>query len=142
MSDDKILSIANKKNDLFVHLIKYGLTPKDVMNGIKQLIDDAITRGLQLIAISSSANAVLEMKCLGLFDKFTYVSSYSTKRTSNFDKGQQSPLLQSLKKLNINPSECIGLEDDVEGIIEYKSANVFAVAIANYHESIKTEADY
>jgi beta-phosphoglucomutase-like phosphatase (HAD superfamily) len=47
-----------------------------------------------------------------------------------------------LKKLAIKPEECIGLEDDVKGIKEYKKNGVYAVAIANYRDQIKQEADY
>jgi beta-phosphoglucomutase len=144
--DEKTLTkISNQKNDLFVHLIKHNLTPKNIINGVRQLIDDAITRGLKLVAVSSSANAVLEMKCLGLFDKFTYVSDYQSKRLSSLSQTEKkvvSPLLFSLKTLGIESSECIGLEDHVDGVLEYKSAGIFSVAIANYQEDIKKEADF
>ncbi|MDR1012942.1 MAG: hypothetical protein LBL38_01580 [Lactobacillales bacterium] len=144
--DNKTLSkISNDKNDLFVHLIKHNLTPKNIINGVRQLIDDAITRGLQLVAVSSSTNAVLEMKCLGLFDKFIYVSDYHSKKLASLSATEKkviSPLSFSLKTLGIEPLECIGLEDHVDGILEYKSAGIFSVAIANYQEDIKKEADF
>jgi beta-phosphoglucomutase len=145
LSEQEINHLTDEKNKLFVHLIKHGLTPNDVINGVDQLINDAISRGLQLVAISSSSNAELEMKQLGLYDKFTYVSSYNEAPFINSlrkEKETVSPLTFVLKKLVIRPEECIGLEDHIDGIIEYKQAGIFAVAIAHYHEDIKKEADH
>jgi beta-phosphoglucomutase len=142
---NEIKVITEEKNKLFLHLIEHSLTPKNITNGISQLIDDAISRGLQLVAISSSANAVYEMKCLGLYDKFLYVSSYDKIKSKNLSKEEKqaiSPLLYALKTLGIKPDECIGLEDSIDGIIEYKRLGIFAIAIANYHEDIKREGDY
>lgn len=142
---DEIQHIGDEKNKLFVHLIEHGLNPKNVINGVSKLIDDAISRGLQLVAISSSANAVLEMKQLGLYDKFIYVSSYdkiSSKSLSMQEKQTVSPLMFALKTLGIKPDECIGLEDSIQGIIEYKRLGIYAVAIANFQEDIKEEGDF
>jgi beta-phosphoglucomutase-like phosphatase (HAD superfamily) len=145
LTSHQIEQIAEQKNELFLHLIEHGLTPKDVNNGIRQLIDSAIKRGLQLVAISSSSNAVFEMKCLGLYDKFLYVSSYdkpSLGSLSKQEKNQISPLTYAFKSLGIKGEDCIGLEDNIDGIIEFKKFKVFAVAIANFREDIKQEGDY
>jgi beta-phosphoglucomutase len=145
LSIGEVEQIMVEKNKLFVHLIKHNLTPNDVINGIRQLINDAISRGLQLVAISSSANAVLEMKCLGLYNKFSYVSSYDKPFLNSLspqEKQTTSPLLLALKTLGIKANECIGLEDRIDGIIEFKNVGIFSVAITHYHEDIKKVCDY
>jgi beta-phosphoglucomutase len=145
LTPDEIQQITEQKNALFIHLIKHGLSANDVTNGVRQLIDDAISRGLQLVAISSSANAILEIECLGLRNKFIYVSSYDKPAIKNLSKQEKliiSPLTLALKTLGIKPDECIGLEDHVDGIMEFKREGIFAVAIAHYHEDIKQYGDY
>ncbi|MDR1991516.1 MAG: HAD-IA family hydrolase [Mycoplasmataceae bacterium] len=139
LSDSEIQHLATNKNELFVHLIKHTLEPNNVLNGIHQLIDEAIKKGLKLIVISTSANAVLEIQRLGLYDKFYYISNGVMKPSVDSETDALGSLL---KKLAIKPEECIGLEDDVKGIKEYKKNGVYAVAIANYRDQIKQEADY
>jgi beta-phosphoglucomutase-like phosphatase (HAD superfamily) len=130
---------------LFIHLIKHGLTKNDIINGVKQLIDHAKERDLKLIAVSTSANAKLEMKCMELNNKFDYISDYSVHQLSSLsakEKTNVSNVLFALHYLGLRTDECIGLEDHIDGIREYNHVGIYSVAIANYDDTIKLEANY
>jgi HAD superfamily hydrolase (TIGR01509 family) len=138
-------AIVAEKNELFVRLIKNGLTKANIINGIGKLIEQAEQRGLKLIAVSTSANAKLEMKCLELNNKFDYISDYSVSKLASLSKKEKeiiSNSLFALRTMGLRTDECIGLEDHIDGIREYNRLGIYSVAIANYNDEIKLEANY
>ncbi|GHU47195.1 hypothetical protein FACS1894218_1120 [Bacilli bacterium] len=140
-------NIFDEKNILFVKLIKKGLTPNCLINGTKQLINEAKSKGLKVIIVSQSANAMLEMKRLGIDKKVDYITDFHSKALkslSDDEKEHFSTMNYTFKKLGLTGPECIVFANRVSAIKRYRAYGVYTVGIANYeHEDeIKYITDY
>ncbi|GHU30767.1 beta-phosphoglucomutase [Bacilli bacterium] len=144
---DQMNKIFDDKNLLFIKLIKEGLKPSHLINGAKQLIDEAKNKGLKVIIISQSSNALLEIKSLGLAKKVDYVTNLHAKglqALSDDEKEHFSTIQYAFKELGLVGHECIGFGNRIGTINQYKAYGVYTVGIANYENEreIKKIADY
>jgi beta-phosphoglucomutase-like phosphatase (HAD superfamily) len=147
LSLDQMNNIFDEKNALFVKLITEGLSPEHLINGTKQLIQEAQTKGLKVIVVSQSSNALLEIKSLGLAKKVDYVTDLHIKglqSLSDDEKEHFSTMYYAFKELGIIGHECIGFGNRLSTIKQYKAYDVYTVAVANYNQQheIKRIADF
>jgi beta-phosphoglucomutase-like phosphatase (HAD superfamily) len=135
-----------KKNELFKHLLEYGLTPKSIYLGVAALLDEIKKRGFLLACSSSSTNAILQLKKMKLYSKFDYVVDYKAKQVLVLSQREDSELINPaglvLKDLGLEGSECIGFEHDIDGIQQYKALGIFAVLVGNNNLKDRKQADF
>ncbi|GAG92989.1 unnamed protein product [marine sediment metagenome] len=95
------------------------------------LINELLEHDILLAAASSSKNTKEVLKMVKLIDKFTtIVTGY------DFEHGKPDPeiFLTAAKRLKLEPTECIVLEDSVAGIQAAKAGGFLCVGIDRHHK--------
>lgn len=117
--------LSNRKNEYYKELIE-TLTEKDVLPGIRSLLDDARNRGLKTAVASVSRNAPRVLERIGLASCFDTVADADKVKNS---KPDPEIFLTCATQLGIPPASCIGIEDAQAGVEAILSAGMFAVGI-------------
>lgn len=122
--------LANKKNEHYVQLIK-KISPADILPGIEKLLLEIKSAGLGLGLASASKNASAVLESLNLKRNFDVITDVNALK-----KGKPDPeiFLKAAELLNVQPGNCIGVEDAIAGVESIKSAGMFAVAIGPEHQ--------
>lgn len=117
--------LSNRKNEYYKELIE-TLTEKDVLPGIRPLLDDAREKGLKTAVASVSRNAPRVLERIGLASCFDTVADADKVKNS---KPDPEIFLTCATQLGIHPASCIGIEDAQAGVEAILSAGMFAVGI-------------
>lgn len=126
-TEEEKLELATKKNDHYVSLIN-NITPKDILPGINELLDDLKENKIKIGLASASKNAIPVLTKLGLLDKFDYVAPASECKNS---KPAPDIFLMAAKGLDVEPKYCVGIEDAEAGVDAINSANMYSVGVGN-----------
>ena len=130
-TQDEKLKLMTFKNDIYVKSLS-ELTPEDILPNINYVLDELIKRDIKIAIGSSSRNAGLILKQLKLENKFDAISDGND---ITYSKPHPEVFLIAANKLNIDPKDCIVVEDAQAGIEAAKAANMFAFAIGDAKES-------
>lgn len=134
-SDAEKAALAQQKNQHYKLLIN-GISPDDILPGICQTFDWLRASGWKIGLASASHNAPQVISSLGLSNVFDYIAN-----AASIPRGKPAPdiFLDVAAAFNIEPSNCIGIEDASAGVSAIKSANMFAVGIGD--RQMLAEAD-
>lgn len=104
--------LLDKKNNLYREYI-FRMTPKEVLPGIIEFLDELRESGIRLGLATSSKNGKLILKQVGLSNYFDAMVDGTM-----ITNGKPSPdiFLTCAKLLNVAPNNCIVFEDAVVGI--------------------------
>ena len=127
---------AAEKNEKFVEQVQ-TMTPKDILPGIMQLLDDAKAQGLKMVIASASKNAPTILNRLGIMDRFDGIVDPAT-----LSKGKPDPeiYIKAQELAGLKADEVISFEDAKAGVEAIKAAGQFAVGIGD--KELLKEADY
>jgi len=106
------------------------LETEPVMPGVRELIEEARSRGLRLAIASSSERdwVIGHLTRLGLLEYFdAVICSDDVERT----KPHPDLYAKALAALGVRPDEAIAFEDSVHGVASAKSAGIFTIAVPN-----------
>lgn len=130
-------ALADRKNRTYVASLE-NLTPQDLLPGIGDCLKDLKKRGIKIGLASSSQNAGLIIKKLGLE---TYFEAMVDPR--NLSKGKPDPeiYLKAAAALGLSPAKCAGVEDARAGLEAIRAAGMTSIALglslkdvpADYH---------
>lgn len=130
--DDFVANLHGLKTDFFVELVVNGKTP--LRKGVKRLIDEIIaTENLQ-VAISTTTSMknveALVIHLLGIeyLDKFACIGAGDIVKNK---KPAPDIYQYVLDELQLNPKECIAIEDSENGIQSSLSANIPTLITTN-----------
>jgi len=128
--------MATSKNDDYVKLLEH-LSEKDILPYVVEVIKALKIKGFKTAIGSSSKNARLILKQIGIIDLFDEIADGHDVMHS---KPAPDIFLSAAKKLDVRPEDCAVVEDAVAGIEAAKKAMMLAIAI----EDAKTSdlADY
>lgn len=115
------------KNAYYLESIK-SLTPDDLLEGIPELLGLLKDKGYKVAIGSSSKNAKTILSYVGLSDFFDAVSD-----GNNITKSKSDPevFLKAADMLQLDPKDCVVVEDARVGIEAAKRANMLAYAIGD-----------
>lgn len=115
------------KNAYYLESIK-SLTPDDLLEGIPELLGLLKDKGYKVAIGSSSKNAKTILSYVGLSDFFDAVSD-----GNNITKSKPDPevFLKAADMLQLDPKDCVVVEDARVGIEAAKRANMLAYAIGD-----------
>ena len=132
-------ALADRKNRTYVASLE-NLTPQDLLPGIGDCLKDLKKRGIKIGLASSSQNAGLIIKKLGLESYFEAMVD-----PRSLSKGKPDPeiYLKAAAALGLSPAKCAGVEDARAGLEAIRAAGMTAIALgpsleqvpANYHLS-------
>jgi len=118
-------ALATKKNDHYVMLIQ-NVSPKDILPGIEQFLQDLKEEGYKIAMASASKNAFAVTDSLGLNDYFDHIVDAAKVVNS---KPDPEVFLKAAKAVGVAPKKCIGIEDAVAGVTAINDAGMYAIAI-------------
>ena len=129
-------ALADRKNRTYVASLE-SLGPQDLLPGIGDCLKDLKKRGLKIGLASSSQNAGLIIKKLGLESYFEAMVD-----PRSLSKGKPDPeiYLKAAAALGLSPAKCAGVEDARAGLEAIRAAGMTAIALGQSLEHVP--ADY
>ncbi len=98
------------------------------MEGVIESIEHFKSKGFKIALASSSANALIEtvLNKLNFENKFDVINSAEH---LNFGKPHPEIFLKTAEQLNVNPTNCLVIEDSFHGVLAAKAALMKVIAI-------------
>ena len=128
--------LAEKKNNIYKsYLVK--MTPSDVSGDVRFTLKTLRERGIKIAIGSSSKNAKLILKQVGLLEAFDEIADGNDITHS---KPNPEVFLVAAKKLKLDPLECLVVEDAYAGIEAANAGDFTSVGIGD--ASPYDKADY
>jgi beta-phosphoglucomutase family hydrolase len=129
VAPELVATIAREKEERFRSLVEEELEP---FPGAIELIQ-SLNRAKFPLALASSApmqNIELILDKLGLKKCFPVIVS-----SEEVSKGKPDPeiFLTAAKRLNVEPGDCLVIEDAVAGVTAAKAAGMKCIAVTNTH---------
>ncbi len=125
ISDDEKQRLANNKNEWYRENI-LKMTPKDILPGVKQFLEELKQAHYKIAIGSSSKNAGTILKRIGMNNFFDAVVD-GTK--INKSKPNPEVFLKGAQELNIPPGQCVVFEDAESGIEAAKNAGMKTIGV-------------
>lgn len=119
--------LANDKNKYYVELIKH-ISPKDILPEIENLLKEIKLNNIKIGLASASKNATMVLNNLGLNSYFDFIADASKCKNS---KPNPEIFIMAANGLNVDPLNCIGIEDAMAGIDAINSANMYSVGVGD-----------
>ena len=131
-------ALADRKNRTYVASLE-NLTPQDLLAGIGDCLKDLKKLGIKIGLASSSQNAGLIIKKLGLESYFEAMVD-----PRSLSKGKPDPeiYLKAAAALGLSPAKCVGVEDARAGIEAIRAAGMTAIALGLSLEHVPADYHY
>ena len=135
-SAEEKAALAARKNGYYVEMIAQ-LTPDDMLPGAMDSMRRLREKGILLAVGSSSRNTPLILRQIGLSDYFDAVADGNDIRLS---KPAPDVFLVAMQRLDLQPDQCLVVEDAQAGVEAAKAAGMPVLALGSAQDS--PEADY
>src|SRR5215216_162436 len=124
-SEAKTLEMMERKNNYYLEFIK-EISPRDLLPGAKELLEEIRTAGLKNALGSASKNAGEVLDRLGIRSLFDAISDgYSVER----QKPAPDMFLHAARQLNLPPEECVVVEDAAAGIEAARTGGFHSIGL-------------
>ena len=117
--------LTEAKNTYYIKLLE-SLTAEAILPNVKEVLIKLKTNKIKIAIGSSSKNAKLILKQIGLIDLFDAISDGNDIKRS---KPHPEVFLIAAKRLGIEPTKCAVIEDASAGIEAAKKARMYAIGI-------------
>ncbi|KYG29301.1 beta-phosphoglucomutase [Alkalihalobacillus trypoxylicola] len=127
MDHNLIEELSTLKNDRYQKLIQ-NLTKEDIMPGMESFIKELYQRNIPIAVASASQNAKKVIHSLQLESYISYIVDVKTLK-----KGKPDPeiFLTAAKAIQIEPRDCVAVEDGDAGMLGILKTEMFSVGIGN-----------
>jgi beta-phosphoglucomutase len=134
--EEKILEMMERKNNYYLAFIK-EITPRDLLPGAKELLEEIRAAGLKNALGSASKNADEVIERLGIRDLFDAISDgFSVER----QKPAPDLFLHAAGQLGLDPAQCVVVEDAAAGIEAAIAGGFHSIGLGPYERVGKAEA--
>jgi len=124
-AEAKILEMMERKNKYYLDFIK-EISPRDLLPGAKELLEELRAAGLKNALGSASKNASEVLDRLGIRSLFDAISDgHSVER----QKPAPDLFLHAARQLNLSPAECVVVEDAAAGIEAAKAGGFRSIGL-------------
>jgi HAD superfamily hydrolase (TIGR01509 family) len=117
--------IISERLDILTEIYKQEL---DIIPGVTPLLKELRVRGYILAVASSSPLRVINF-VLDMFSLHQYFDAVVSGECINFGKPHPDIYLHTAERLGVKPSECVAIEDSINGVRSAKSAGMRCIAI-------------
>ena len=129
--EDKIKNLADRKEEIYRRIIiESGINP---LPGVNKLLESLKDKNIPCSIGSSTPTKNIEtvIELIGLSNHFNAITA-----AEDVSKGKPDPevFLKAAEKINIDPDNCIVIEDAHVGIDAGLAANMNVVAVATTHQ--------
>jgi alpha,alpha-trehalose phosphorylase len=116
---------CSKKNEIYKKSLE-SLSEKDILPGIKKLLEDLKAQGIKAALASSSKNAPAILERLGISGYF-----YAIADAAKVQKAKPEPdlFLEAAEKCGVWYTDCVGIEDAESGVMAIKKAGMKSIGI-------------
>lgn len=137
-SDKEKQLLADRKNQYYIELLD-TLSVADILPGVSSILTELRNEGIKLALASSSKNAPLILDKIGMKGYFDAVVD-----GNEITKSKPDPevFLLAAKKLQLEPGNCVVIEDASAGIEAANSAHMKSVAIGSACNNEKATFKY
>ncbi|MCI3028651.1 beta-phosphoglucomutase [Desemzia sp. C1] len=120
-------TMAAEKNELYKTMIE-EMSPKDILPGIKALLDGLKERNILIGLASASQNGPTILEKLQLTDYFDKIVD-----PAKLKAGKPDPeiFLTGAKDLGVKPQDCVGVEDAAAGVEAIAAADMVSVGVGD-----------
>ena len=127
VDEEQFQDLANKKNKCYIESLE-KLTDKDILPGIKELINDLKQKGVKIALASASHNGPFILEKIGLFDSFDTIVD-----PGKLSRGKPDPEIFEVAsaQLGLTPKDCVGIEDSIAGIQAINSAGSCSIGVGD-----------
>jgi len=134
-SYEEKVALAQEKNDFYVSLLR-SLSPQNILPGIKELLSSLKEHNIKIGLASASKNAPAILEYLKISDYFDTIVDPAI-----LSKGKPDPeiFIRAAEQLEVNASDCVGIEDAYSGIKAINNANIVSVGVGE--SDVLQEAD-
>lgn len=117
--------LAKRKNDNYVEMIQ-AVSPKDVYPGILDLLQALKKAGIKISLASASKNGPFLLKQMELTEYFDGIADPATIKA-----GKPAPdiFILAAEVVNLQPEDCIGIEDAQAGIAAIKASGALPIGV-------------
>ena len=122
---------AEEKNEIYKELLK-NMTTEDLSWEVRETLEQLREKGLKLAIGSSSKNAGFILERIGLGDFFDAVSDGNN---ITFSKPDPEVYLKAAQFLNLQPEQCLVVEDAEAGLLAAKRGNMDCAGIGEAAKS-------
>ena len=134
--EDQIQEMMERKNSYYLEFIK-EISPRDLLPGAKELLEEIRAAGLKNALGSASKNAGEVIERLGIRSLFDTISDgHSVER----QKPAPDLFLHAAQQLNLAPAECVVVEDAAAGIEAAMAGGFRSVGLGPRERVGKAEA--
>lgn len=113
-----------------ISLIKQEGEP---MSGLLELLEKAKTEKLK-IALASSSPSIIINAVINKLNIESYFDVIQSAEKEEYGKPHPGVFLTTAKKLNVNPANCLVIEDSLHGVIAGKAAKMKVIAMPEKEE--------
>jgi beta-phosphoglucomutase len=119
--------IAERKNAIYVKSLR-TLTENDILPGITQFLDQLREAGIKTAIVSASKNTDFILEQIGMKKRFdVLVTGNDTKKSKPDPEG----MFLAAKRLGVDPSECVVIEDAAAGVEAAAAAGMRSLGIGD-----------
>jgi beta-phosphoglucomutase len=127
-SDKEKENMATIKNEYYKELLATKLSPKDILPGVLNILNDLKARGLKIAIGSSSKNTPTILKQIGLDTMFDAISDGNNIKNS---KPDPEVFLIAAERLGLKPEDSLVVEDAEAGITAAKAGGMKTLAVGS-----------
>ncbi len=139
-SEDQIQEMMDRKNRYYLELIK-NMSPKDLVAGGKELLQDIHNAGIKIAMASSSKNCQQVVESLGIL---SYLDGLADGYSVVNGKPAPDLFVYAAGLVQVPVADCMGVEDADAGIEAIKTAGMQALGIGpkdRFHRADKVLPD-
>lgn len=136
LSDEEKEKFLIQKNTEYLGYVN-KMTSEEILPGINELLDYLDANSIKYALGSASKNAPLILEKVGIYNRFTAIVD-----GNDVSKAKPDPevFLIGAKKLNMQPENCIVVEDAIAGVEAANAANMLSIGIGD--AKLLSEANY
>ena len=129
--DALIKELHKLKTDLFMHIIESGELP--LRPGVARLVDEAIADGMNLAVCSTSNERSVNLIVETLLGNERKAKFNAILAGDIVSKKKPDPEIYNLalERLNLQPHECVVVEDSRNGLLAAKAAGMHCIVTTN-----------
>jgi kojibiose phosphorylase len=124
-SEEQIQEMMDRKNRYYVESIQ-NISPKDLLPGALELLDELKQAGIKIAIGSASKNAQMVVEKLGIANRVDEIADgYSV----HSPKPAPDLFLFAAKELGLEPRQCVVVEDAAAGVEAALAGGMWAVGL-------------
>ena len=124
-TEHEILELMDRKNRYYLELIR-DVTPRDLLPGARELLEEIRAAGLKSAVGSASKNAADVIERLGIENLFDVIADG---HSVTLQKPAPDLFLYAAGQLELNPTQCVVVEDAAAGIEAARSGGFLSIGL-------------